>query len=157
MSELKMDVKSHQPSLLLLFALTSTVMASGLVYGWPALRKNILEEGSELDEKQLGVVFTVGAWSSQGGRFFAGLARDRIGTRMTACICSFCATVGVACLAFGNANDVFLLAVSLFLLGLGSGVLLCVQPVASLFPKNSHNVIFLLTGAFLFPVSCFWL
>ena len=46
------------------------------VYGFPALRRDLLAEkargGRGLDEKQLGGVFTAGAWSVQGGRFLVG-------------------------------------------------------------------------------------
>ena len=130
------------------FAILCTTLMSGLVYGWPALRRHLLTvESSALNEKQLGAIFTIGAWSSQGGRFFAGLARDRYGTRMTAFCFGISAALGVLGLAF--AKDVTMLAVSLFLVGLGSGVQLCLQPVARLFPQNSANVLFILTGAFL--------
>jgi len=48
------------------------------VFGWPALRRQLLAEkargGRGLDEKQLGAVFTAGAWSVQGGRFVLGRA-----------------------------------------------------------------------------------
>eukprot|EP00977_Amphora_coffeiformis_P016157 scaffold4927_cov139-Amphora_coffeaeformis.AAC.17 len=131
------------------FAFMSTALVAGLVYGWPAMRKQLLEEGTDLDEKQLGAIFTVGAWSSQGGRFFAGLARDRLGTRKTAVVCYICATLGTFGLALSDANNTLALAFSFFAVGLGSGVMLCVQPVAELFPKNAANSMFLLTGAFL--------
>ena len=46
------------------------------MYGWPFLRRDLLAEkargGRGLDEKQLGGVFTAGAWSVQGGRFLVG-------------------------------------------------------------------------------------
>jgi hypothetical protein len=57
-----------------LYGLTFVVVSAsaGLVYGWPALRRNLLEDdGSTLTENQFGVIFTVGSWSTQGGRFFS--------------------------------------------------------------------------------------
>lgn len=131
------------------FAFLTTALMAGIVYGWPVLRLSFLDEGSELNEKEFGAIFTIGAWSSQGGRFFAGLARDRYGTRATAFVCSLCVTLGVLGLGLSDVNNASALAASLFSVGLGSGVLLCVQPVAGLFPENSANVLFLLTGAFL--------
>ena len=59
-------------------ALVIISLVGGTVYGWPALRRDLLAEkaraGRGLDEKQLGAVFTAGSWSVQGGRFVIGLA-----------------------------------------------------------------------------------
>jgi LAT3 family solute carrier family 43 protein 3 len=65
-------------------AITITSLVAGTVYGWPALRRDLIKEG-DMSEKQLGAVFTAGAWSVQGGRFAVGLARDAFGTRYTVC------------------------------------------------------------------------
>jgi hypothetical protein len=48
------------------------------VFGWPALRRDLVKEGG-LNEKQLGAMFTFGAWSTLGGRFVAGVIRDSFG------------------------------------------------------------------------------
>jgi MFS transporter, LAT3 family, solute carrier family 43, member 3 len=118
------------------------------VYGWPALRKQLQKDGSTLDESALGAVYTVGAWSTQGGRFFVGLARDRFGTKWVVVLCIFCVALGSVGVAWSDPNNAAALSVSLFLLGLGSGVQLCVQPVAGLFPKSSGTALASLSGAF---------
>lgn len=121
---------------------------AGLVYGWPALRQQIINDGTDLTENKLGAVFTVGAWSTQGGRFVTGLARDRWGTRLAACACLLCAATGSFGIALSDASNGAALGASLFFVGIGSGVQLCVQPVAELFPKYSGAVLSSLSGAF---------
>mmetsp|Transcript_902 Transcript_902/g.1429 ORF Transcript_902/g.1429 Transcript_902/m.1429 type:complete len:533 (+) Transcript_902:116-1714(+) len=142
--------KSHYCLAMFSFAFLTVSLASGLVYGWPSLRRNLVsEEESTLDEKALGVIFTVGSWSTQGGRFFFGLARDRFGTSKTACFSLLAVTAGSFGLAFSPKNNATALAVSLFLVGLGSGAQLCLQPVAGLFAKNRQGTVLAsLSGAF---------
>jgi len=130
------------------FSFLCISLVAGVVYGWPALRQQILSDGSDLTEKQLGAVFTVGAWSTQGGRFVTGLARDRYGTRITACMCLVCSAVGSLGIALSNASNGAALGVSLFFMGIGSGTQLCVQPVAGLFPEHGSAVLSTLSGAF---------
>eukprot|EP00581_Thalassiosira_minuscula_P009769 CAMPEP_0183708528 /NCGR_PEP_ID=MMETSP0737-20130205/4820_1 /TAXON_ID=385413 /ORGANISM="Thalassiosira miniscula, Strain CCMP1093" /LENGTH=456 /DNA_ID=CAMNT_0025936421 /DNA_START=141 /DNA_END=1511 /DNA_ORIENTATION=+ len=134
-----------------LFALSFTTVSvsSGLVYGYPSLRRNLLTESptTSLSEEQLGAIFTIGAWSTQGGRFLFGIARDRYGTRGT-CLISLLAVVGGCVgIAVGDASNVASLGISMFCIGLGSGAQLCLQPVASLFTK-SGTVLASLSGAF---------
>lgn len=131
---------------LLSFVLTS--LAAGLVYGWPALRQQLQDDGSLLSEKSLGGIFTVGAWTTQGGRFFVGIGRDRFGTRDVLCVCMVCVTLGCIGLAQSDPNNVPALSMSLFSIGLGSGVQLCTQPVASLFPNYVGVISSSLSGAF---------
>ena len=124
-------------------------VSAGNVYGWPALRRHLIEnDGSTLTEKQLGVVFTVGSWATQGGRFFVGLARDRFGTRNVLCSCLICSVLGNIGVALSDPDNVPALSVSLCAMGLGSGVQLTTQPVASLFPQNIGVVTSSLSGAF---------
>ena len=128
------------------FATVST--AAGIVYGWPALRRQLQADGSTLDESSLGAIFTVGAWSTQGGRFFVGLARDRYGTKRVTSTCIFLVAMGSVGVAWSGSSNAPALGVSMFLVGLGSGAQLCVQPVAGLFPDTSGTVIATLSGAF---------
>jgi len=135
---------------LLAFSFIVTSLVSGLVYGWPNLRRNLIQEGTSLTENELGAIFTVGSWSTQGGRFLTGIARDRFwGTRRTAAFCVASAAGGIVGLAFAGKNDSMVFAISLFLVGLGSGAQLCVQPVAGLFDDRFHGTILAsLSGAF---------
>ena len=133
---------------LFLFAFGSTSLVAGVVYGWPSLRRQLLEDGSTLTEKQFGVVYTVGSWSVQGSRFFTGVARDRYGTRTVACaslVCSLCGAIGIG---LADASSVPALGTSLFIMGLGAGCQLVVQPVGSLFPGASNAIISSLSGSF---------
>ena len=123
-------------------------LCAGLVYGWPALRRNLRDVGgSTLSEQTLGGIYTAGAWSTQGGRFAFGLARDRYGTRRTTLVSLLCVIGGSVGIALSDPNGAVQLGVSLFLIGLGSGAQLCLQPVAGLFEK-SGTVIASLSGAF---------
>ena len=134
---------------LYIFAFVTVSLSSGLVYGYPHLRNNLLDNGSNLTESQLGIVYTVGSWTVQGGRFFSGIARDRFGTRNIAFLCIVCAMSGCLGLAFCNENNVLALSISFFFVGLGSGGQLCLQPVASLFAKKWQGTILAsLSGAF---------
>jgi len=140
----------HPPRKWSLFALSflTVSLCAGLVYGWPALRRNLRDVGgSTLSEQTLGGIFTAGAWSTQGGRFGFGLARDSYGTRRTTLVSLLCVIGGSVGIALSDPNGAVQLGVSLFLIGLGSGAQLCLQPVAGLFEK-SGTVIASLSGAF---------
>lgn len=133
---------------LLTLAFVTVSLVSGLVYGWPALRRNLRDAGgSTLSEKTLGGIFTAGAWSTQGGRFLFGLARDRYGTSRTALASLLCVVGGSIGIALSDPNGATQLGVSLFLIGLGSGAQLCLQPVAGLFSK-AGTILASLSGAF---------
>ena len=95
----------------------------------------------------MGAIFTAGSWSAQGGRFAAGLARDRYGTRRVACAALAAARCGSVGLAV--ADTACGLAVALFVSSLGAGVQLVTQPVARLFPpRHTNAVLSSLSGAF---------
>jgi MFS family permease len=133
-----------------LFALAfiASALVAGTVYGWPPLRRLLLEEDSNASEKALGAVFTAGSWSVQGGRFVAGISRDHFGTRFTCCACLACVVAGAAMIALAKVGDDASLTAGMFAVGLGSGVQLCVQPVAVLFPEYSSTIMSALSGAF---------
>ena len=132
-----------------LFALAFVIVSlcAGLVYGWPALRRNLVEGGSTQSEEQFGAIYTAGAWSTQGGRFLFGLARDRFGTKRTTLVSLLCVIGGSLGIALSDASNVAALASSMFLIGLGSGSQLCLQPVAGLFDK-AGTILASLSGAF---------
>jgi LAT3 family solute carrier family 43 protein 3 len=134
--------------ILYVFGFSCICFIAGVVYGWPALRQQLKDEGTTLTEKQLGAIFTVGAWSNLGGRFLTGLARDRFGTRLTACASFLMCTAGSLGMAVSDPSNGIALGASLFALGLGSGVILCVAPVAGLFPNNAGSILASLTGAY---------
>ena len=117
------------------------------MYGWPALRRDLIKEGG-LTEKELGAVFTCGAWSVQGGRFAAGLIRDSLGTRRTACGCLLAVLIGAVLIATVPSDNFAGLALGMLFLGLGSGAQLCIQPVTGLFPENASTAMATLSGAF---------
>lgn len=145
------DNHHQNPKLLLIFSLVTVSVASGIVYGWPALRRNLVQqEGSALTENHLGLIFTVGSWSTQGGRFLVGIIRDRfLGTKITATLCITATAAGIVGIAFADKNNCTSLAVSFCLVGLGSGAQLCLQPVAGMFADRFHGTILAsLSGAF---------
>jgi hypothetical protein len=62
-------------------------------------------------------------------------------------------------MALSDPSNAVALGVSVFALGLGSGVQICVQPVAGLFPNNAGSILSSLSGAFqtsglVFLASC---
>lgn len=125
--------------------------ASGMVYGWPALRRSLIEEdGFSLTETQLGIAYTAGSWSANAGRFASGMIRDAIGTRYTIIICLSMVIIGsiIVALVSGSTTSVVSLTIGMFCMGLGTGVLLCVQPVCALFPNYSSTAMASLSGAF---------
>jgi MFS family permease len=117
------------------------------VYGWPALRRDLIREGG-LTERELGAVFTCGAWSVQGGRFLVGLARDALGTRVAACACLVLVVLGSALVALADAGDFPAMCFGMLFLGMGSGAQLCVQPVTMLFQRVQSTMMASLSGAF---------
>ena len=132
------------------FAFGTTCLSSGLVYGWPSLRRLLIQEGSTMDERTLGVIFTVGSITTQSCRFFYGIARDRwLGTKFTACISLLSAAVGSIGIALSNGDNGASLAISMFFVAMGSGSQLCLQPVAGLFDSSIQGAILAsLSGAF---------
>jgi len=146
---LQQRCKGKRNVLLFTFAFIIISLSSGLIYGYPHLRKNLIENGTSLTESQLGIAYTAGSWSTQGGRFFFGLARDKYGTRSIAFLAILCALSGSVGIALSNRNSLISLAISCFFVGLGSGGQLCLQPVASLFHKKWQGTILAsLSGAF---------
>jgi len=68
---------------------------------------------------------------------------------MTACVSLLAATCGCLGIAFCDANNNILLAISLILVGLGSSVQLCLQPVTGLFSfQYQVSILASLSGAF---------
>jgi MFS family permease len=132
------------------FAFVTVSLASGTVYGWPSLRRQLIVEGSMLDEKSLGVIYTCGAWATQACRVGFGIARDRwTGTKITCCISLLCVAGGSLGIAYAGPNNQASLAVSMFFIGLGSGTQICLQPVAGLFSSNYQGtIISSFSGAF---------
>jgi len=134
--------------ILLLLSLVIVSLSGGLVYGWPLLRRQLQDDGSTLTEKQFGLIYTIGSWSTQGGRFFIGILRDRYGTKRMTCLSLTFLMIGLIGVGLCNPNQLVVLSISLLLIGLGSGSQLCVQPVAVLFPNNVGIVLSTLSGAF---------
>ena len=133
---------------LFILSFITVCLSSGLIYGWPSLRRNLIEvSNTSLSEQQLGAVYTIGAWSTQGGRFLFGIGRDRFGTKITCFVALFAVIGGCIGTAVCDANNVVSLSISVFCIGLGSGGQLCLQPVASLF-QRSGTIIASLSGAF---------
>ena len=136
---------------ILLFALSfiCASTASGMIYGWPSLRRSLMsEDGFALSETELGIAFTVGSWTANGGRLASGLIRDAVGTRYTCLLCLLMVIIGALTIALSSHSDVTALTFGMLCTGLGTGVLLCVQPVCALFPKHSSTTMASLSGAF---------
>jgi len=131
---------------LLVYIITS--LTSGLVYGWPVLRREIREMGSTLSEKSLCWIFTLGSLSTQGNQLFFGMARDRYGTKITTVFSLLYVVSGVVGISLSDPNSAAQLGASLFMIGLGSGGNLCLQPVAALFEGWTGTVLLTLSGAF---------
>ena len=146
-------LKQHS-ALQFVFAFVSIASSAGLVYGWPALRRNLLQDKNEniLSEEILGAIFTVGSWATLGGSFLTGLCRDRFGTKVSTAVPILSVTIGCTGIAFAEADNALLLGVSLFLIGLGSGVQIGLHPVAGLF-ESCHRGTILATFSGAFQVS----
>ena len=122
---------------LFILSFISVCLSSGLIYGWPTLRRNLIDEyNTTLSEDSLGLIYTIGAWSTQGGRLLFGLARDKFGTRNVCLLSLFGVICGLVGVAVCDANNATSLSISVFCIGLGSGGQLCLQPVASLFDRS---------------------
>jgi len=134
---------------LLVYSISVVCLSSGVIFGWPALRKVLLLDAvNPMSESELAAVFTIGAWSVQGGQFVFGLARDRFGTRRVAGVSMLSVIVGSLCVALMKPS-VYVLSVSMLLIGLGSSTQLCLLPVADLFPKNKSGIVMnTMSGAF---------
>jgi Nitrate/nitrite transporter len=149
-----------QRNLTFVFIFITISLSSGLVYGWPALRRNLLlYENSPLTERQLGLIFTVGGWSTLGSRLFIGILRDGpLGTRHATLLSLLAVSGGCAGMAFASQDHVTALAISYFLVGFGSGTQLCLQPVAaSWFEEEMQGVVLATTsGAFQVSGLVFW-
>lgn len=145
--EQEMQSRTSRRWVLVVFCIVCTSLASGVIYGWPALRRQLRDNGSTITEDKFGAIYTMAAWSAQGGRVFSGLARDYFGTHISVCVCLCCALVGAVGIAVADASDAPVLGASLFVMSFSSGVIL-VQSVGELFPANSSAIITSITGAF---------
>jgi MFS transporter, LAT3 family, solute carrier family 43, member 3 len=134
--------------LLYLYCFSTTALVAGTIYGYPALRRKLQKLGTKITEEELAACYTAGAWSVQGGRLLFGIMRDKYGTRKIALISFSCVICGACGIAFMDYSNKVLLGVSLFLLGLGSGAQLSVQPVAQIFPRNNALFMSGLSGSF---------
>lgn len=158
LDDTEIPLKPTKPSIdlraigLYAFAFLTISVASGTVYGWPSLRRQLLkEEGSTLDEASFGVIYTCGSWATQACRFFFGLARDyeKGGTKRTTCASLLCVAAGAFGIAMSGPNDKVALSVSMFFMGMGSGTQLCLQPVAGMFSNDIQGLLIsTLSGAF---------
>ena len=101
-------------------AIVQCALTGGSIYGWPSMRRLLLRDDvllsasceSELpvsnaslcdeQERGIGMLFTIGSWSNQGGRFFIGIALDRVGPKWTSSVCSV--FFGLGCVAFGGGS-----------------------------------------------------
>lgn len=148
--------------LLVVYAFVSVSLASGVIYGWPALRLELQRvEGNVLTEKDLGFAYTMGTWSVTGGRFVTGLLRDRfLGTRIVASLCLLASALGFLGIAIYDPTKEqttrSMLSLGLVAMGFGSGITSCVYPIASLFPKASASIFVSLAGAFHVSALFFW-
>eukprot|EP00536_Pseudo-nitzschia_multiseries_P013938 jgi/Psemu1/36929/gm1.36929_g len=141
--------KKYRSWVLLSLALVIVSVSSGLIYGWPALRSQLQNvDGSILTEEQFGLMYTIGSWSTQGGRLFMGMARDRFGTKLVTCSALMACMLGLIGVGVCGPDQFVALNISLFLVGLGSGAQLCLQPIAELFPNHGGIVLSTLSGAF---------
>ena len=131
------DIEDIRKWSLFILSFITVGLSSGLIYGWPILRRNLIDVyNTTLSEENLGAIYTIGAWSTQGGRFLFGLARDKYGTR-NVCLVSLMGVIGgLVGVAVCDANNFTSLSISVFCIGLGSGAQLCLQPVASLFTRS---------------------
>lgn len=143
-----LDNYDHRRWILYGFSFLLTSLVAGTVYGWSDLRAQLIDDGSQLSEATFGAIFTVGSWSNFAGRFFIGFARNRFGTRACTFFCMVCAMLGSLGVALSDPSNAIALGTSMFAIGLGAGVQLCSQPVASLFPNNSGVILSSLSGSF---------
>ena len=149
--------------ILFVFSFVTICCVAGVIYGWPALRRQLIQDAKDnaartddrgggrsiITEEELGVIYTVGSWSVQGGRFLFGITRDKcFGTRVVACGSLVLAASGALGIAISDPTNIVGLSISLFLMGLGAGFQLCVQPVGSLFGNYSSTIISSLSGSF---------
>eukprot|EP00928_Gymnodinium_smaydae_P042338 TRINITY_DN28525_c0_g2_i2.p1 TRINITY_DN28525_c0_g2~~TRINITY_DN28525_c0_g2_i2.p1 ORF type:complete len:468 (+),score=57.61 TRINITY_DN28525_c0_g2_i2:41-1444(+) len=143
-------------------AFSLIALMGGAVYGWPSMRTMLLRdqilyssdcngltqgETCEPQELAFGFIFTVGAWSNQGGRLFVGIFLDRFGPRITSSMCALLCCLGAV--AFALTSSTAGLAIGLFFIGVGgAGMQLSLQSASALFPENRSLVMASLSGAF---------
>lgn len=130
------------------YSFTAVSLTAACVYGWPALRRTLRREDDVAvwsSESALGAAFTAGSWSTQGLRFFAGVARDRYGTVVVVAFCLTAVVTGSVGIAV--AGSPLAMGTALFVQGIGSGAQLCLQPVvAKSFPNHAGAVLASLSG-----------
>lgn len=159
-----------QRCFLVVMAIVTISLTGGVIYGWPSMRRILRRDMLLLDpscssdltivcdeqERSFGLIFTMGAWCNQGGRFFIGILLDRFGPKRTTATCAAC--YGLGCLLFGLFTSLAPLVIGMSLIGLGgAGTQLAVQSVSSLFPRNKSLVMASLSGAFQAAVGLYLL
>jgi MFS family permease len=130
---------------LFLFNLLVSLLSAGVVYGFASIESLLV---NSMTEAQLGLAFTVGSWSTQSACFFTGIARDKFGNRSVCIVSLLCATGGAIGLALFDETNPRALTGAIFVLGFGSGTMVCLLPVAELFPGFESSIIVTFTGIY---------
>ncbi|KAJ1629848.1 hypothetical protein T492DRAFT_840473 [Pavlovales sp. CCMP2436] len=148
-------------ALLFSTAFASVALLSGVVYGWPAMRRilrrnRVLAEGCTFDpatgepfacnaqELRLGLVYTLGSYANNFSRFPIGIALDRVGPRVT--VLGSCVTFALGAFVFAFTGNLAALSTGYVLIGTGgAGLQLALQSTAVLFPlrklfRKSQNM-----------------
>lgn len=157
---------AHSRALLFGAAFASVALLSGVVYGWPSMRRLLVRnrvlavgcasgaDGAPLacDEQELrfGLVYTLGSYANQFARLPIGIALDRTGPRRTVFSSALLFAVGSILFALSDALPALCAGYALIGMG-GAGVQLAVQSTASLFPRRRSLMMALCA---LFPTGC---
>mmetsp|Transcript_22068 Transcript_22068/g.44251 ORF Transcript_22068/g.44251 Transcript_22068/m.44251 type:complete len:583 (-) Transcript_22068:214-1962(-) len=140
--------------ILLVYSMIMVSIMGGLIYGFSLFKQNLVKEGSTLTEKEFGFVYGIASGGQLVSSFVFGLMRDQFGTQRIVLLSLSAVLAGSIGCAFCSSNSVWQLSISLLLLELGSGVQICMMPIAELFDQPAV-ILALLTGSFNISVVVF--
>jgi len=134
---------------------TYCLLFSGAIYGWPNLKAILKETDTYKNDPdatiRLGLIWTVGSWIANGGRFFAGVFLDSYGPRLTAFGAMSLAATACFIYAFADNHGAFMFAT--LCLGATSASQLSVQSFSSLF--LGYEGLYMCTLSWAFQASSF--
>lgn len=137
----------------LFMAFVQVGLFAGTTYGWTNLKECLQRDGVYVgdsnEERKYSLIFTIGAWLNQGGRFVLGFLLDRYGVKISTIVSSALSLIGGLMVAMTNIPegkiDLLLPGFAILSFG-GPGLQISLQCVSNLFANRGAVISILVWG-----------
>jgi len=143
----------HRKKFYLFMAFVQVGLFAGTTYGWTNLKECLQRDGvyagNANENRKYDLIFTVGAWLNQGGRFVLGFLLDRYGVKMATVVSCVLCLIGGLMVAMSNIpegkTDLLLPGFAILSFG-GPGLQISLQTVSNLFVNRGAVISVLIWG-----------